>query len=460
MTQSPSTDGGTPAQDLLFTPIRLGPLEVKNRLFRSSVGGRVDNYDGSGTPVRINWDLKFARGGVGAIISSSAPVSIRGRLVPGYALSDSDDKIPFWRELGKRIHAHDCRYILQLAHAGRERLVGGIEYPSGWSSTGRAEPLNGFRSMAMTKAEIGEVIDQFAQAARRARQAGLDGVELAGANGVLFTQFLSSAINDREDEWGGPLENRARFALEVVRAVRREVGTDFCVGFKISLREHLSEIFPWLPDGNTFAESLQVCRWLEQEGVDYFHVSAGGEFPHPRNPAGEFPVKDMLKTYDGLISEGKYTFRNYLIFRWWPSNVFWKHHWEKPARKAGGAEGINLPDARELKQSVSRPVLVTGGFQTASVIRAAIGRGDCDGVTMARTLIANPDLPQLFAAGHDRARRPCTYCNKCLYAFIENPLGCYDERRFDSREEMVRQILSVYDPYTPPTLVRAEEAVA
>ena len=460
MGESRRGDGASAAVDVLFTPIRLGPLEVKNRLFRSSIAGRFDNYDGSGTPVRINWDVKFARGGVGAIISSNAPVSVQGRLVPGYALSDADDKIPFWREVGRRVHEHDCKYILQLAHAGRERLVGGIEYMTGLSSTGKAEPLNGFRSAAMTAAEIREVIEQFAQAARRAREAGLDGVELAGANGVLFTQFLSSAINDRKDEWGGPLENRARFALEVVRGVRREVGDDFCLGFKISLREHLNEIFPWLPKGNTIEESLKVCSWLQDEGVHYFHVSAGAEFPHPRNPAGEFPVHDMVKTYDGLISEGKYTLRNYVLFRTPGLNVLWKRHWEKPARQAGGAEGINLPDARELKKIAKIPVLVTGGFQTASVIRGAIERGDCDGVTMARTLVANPDLPNMFAAGLDRAPRPCTYCNKCLYAFIENPLGCYDERRFDSREEMVSQIMSVYEPYTPPTNVPAGKVVA
>ena len=450
---------GSPAKDLLFTPIRLGPLEVKNRLFRSSIAGRFDNYDGSGTPVRVNWDVRFARGGVGAIISSNAPVSIHGRLVPGYALSDADDKIPFWREVGRRVHEHDCKYILQLAHAGRERLVRGIEFDSGLSSTSRVEPLNGFQCSAMTTAQIHEVIDQFAQAARRAREAGLDGVELAGANGVLFTQFLSSGINDRKDEWGGTLENRARFALEVVRAVRRLVGDDFCLGFKISLREHLNEILPWLPAGNTIDESLQVCRWLADEGVDFFHVSAGGEFPHPRNPAGDFPAHDMIKTYDGLISEGKYVFRNYLIFRTPGLNLLWKRHWEKPARDAGGPEGINLPDARALKGTVDVPVLVTGGFQTASVIRGAIERGDCDAVTMARTLVANPDLPLRFAAGEDRAPRPCSYCNKCLYEFIENPLGCYDERRFDSREEMVRQILSIYEPYAPPTPMREEVRV-
>jgi 2,4-dienoyl-CoA reductase-like NADH-dependent reductase (Old Yellow Enzyme family) len=445
--------------DVLFSPIRLGPLEVKNRLFRSSAGGRFDNYDGSGTPVRINWDLKVAQGGAGAIISSNAPVSIRGRLVPGYALVDADDKIPFWRELGRRIHEHDCKYILQLAHAGRERLVHGIEYETGLSSTKKPEPLNGFRSSAMTAAQIREVIEQFAQGARRAREAGLDGIELAGANGVLFTQFLSSEINDRTDEWGGPLENRARFALEVVSAIRREIGDDFCLGFKISLREHLDEVLPWLDEGNTLEESLQVCRWLEDAGVDYFHVSTGGEFPHPRNPAGAFPVRQMLKTYDGQISDGKYTFRNYLLFRSWPANVLWKRHWAKPARKAGGPEGINLPDARALKQIATVPILVTGGFQTASVIRSSIERGDCDGVTMARTLIANPHLPNMFAAGLDRAPRPCTYCNKCLFTFIEDPLGCYEESRFDSREEMVHEIMSVYEPYTPPTRAGAASEV-
>ncbi|HEY3183100.1 MAG TPA: hypothetical protein VGJ77_09710, partial [Gaiellaceae bacterium] len=196
----------------------------------------------------------------------------------------------------------------------------------------------------------------------------------------------------------------------------------------------------------------------EEAGVDFFHVSAGGEFPHPRNPAGEFPVKDMIKTYDSLISEGKYTFRNFLIFRTPGLNWLWKRHWEKPQRKAGGPEGINLPDARALKGAVKVPVLVTGGFQTASVIRGAIERGDCDGVTMGRTLVANPDLPIAFADGQDRAEKPCSYCNKCLFTFIETPLGCYDQRRFESREEMVRQIMSVYEPYAPP--MPAHEVVA
>jgi 2,4-dienoyl-CoA reductase (NADPH2) len=323
-------------------------------------------------------------------------------------------------------------------------MMTGLQTAPAWSSSDRPEPVNGFPATRMTVADIGEVVQQFAAAARRVREAGLDGIELAGANGMLFTQFLSSAINDRTDEYGGPLENRARFALEVVRAIRAEIGSDFFLGFKISPREHLNELLPWLPKGNTLAESLQVCRWLEEAGVDMIHVSAGGGFPHPRNPAGRFPARDMVKTYDALISDGRHVLRNFLIFSTWPFSAGFRWWWERPTRRFGGFEGINLADARAVKQAVSVPVLCTGGFQTQSVIASAIESGACDGVTIARPLVANPDLVRHFEAGRDTAPRPCTYCNKCLFNFVENPLGCYEESRFDSREQMLEQIYSVY----------------
>jgi len=435
--------------DPIFEPLKFKNLTVKNRIFRSNIAGRLDNYDGSGNQARINWEVKFARGGVGAMMSSFVPVQIRGRIMPNYATIDCDERIPFWRRLGEAVHAYDCKYILQLSHGGRQRDIGGIEYPVGLSSTDKRDPMHGFECERMTTAQIKETVTAFAEGARRAREAGLDGVELHGANGYLITQFLSSAINDRSDEYGGSLENRARFVIEIVKAIRARVGTDFHLQMKISATEYNNALLKTEPPGNTIADSIQVCRWLVDAGVDSIHVSTGSSFPHPKNPAGsDLPIDSLVSTYDSMISSGALTFRNFLLFHGSLTGELFRHQWLDAGVPKDEIEGVNLPDARAIKQAVAVPVLCTGGFQTASVIRSAISRGDCDAVSIARPLVANNDLVQQFAAGRDRAAAPCTYCNKCLVNVVENPIGCYEQSRFPSREEMVRQIMSVFDP--PP----------
>ncbi len=430
--------------DTLFQPLEFRNLKVKNRIFRSNVAGRFDNYDGSGNQARINWELKFARGGVGGIMSSFVPVTIRGRIMPNYATIDTDERIPFWRELGKRVHDHDCRFILQLSHAGRQRDIPGIEYAKGLSSTGKSEPLHGFECDRMTVEDIRATVRAFADGARRARAAGLDGVELHGANGYLITQFLSSAINDRKDDYGGSLRNRARFVLEVVAAIRKEVGSDFHLQMKISATEYNNAVLPFEPPGNTVKDSVQVARWLEDAGVDALHVSTGSSFPHPKNPAGDFPTSDALKTFPSMIASGTNEFLNYVTLRTEPAAKLYHALWERARGET--IEGISLEDSRKIKAAVNIPVICTGGFQTASVIRHAIESGACDAVSIARPLIANNDLVKQFADGADRAPKPCTYCNKCLVNVLQNPLGCYEESRFSSREEMLRQIFSVFEP--------------
>lgn len=437
-------------QDVLFSPLAFRNLTIKNRVLRSNISGRFDNYDGSGNQARINWERSFASGGVGAIISSFVPVHLRGRIVPNYAMIDHDSRIPFWRKVGEAVHAHDCRFILQLSHGGRQRDINGIEHPVGVSATDKADPIHGFRCERLTVPQIGDIVQAFAEGARRAREAGLDGVELHGANGYLITQFLSSAINDRTDEYGGPLENRARFVIEVVKAIRARVGSDFHLQMKISAEDHddVLALFKRGPSGNTLTESVQVCKWLVEAGVDAIHVSVGSFFPHPMNPKGtDLPVEDLAQSYDSLLSSGERTFLNYLLFRGVTGEIA-RRAWNDAAGDRDHIEGSNLHYARAIKQAVSVPVICTGGFQTASVIRQAIDRGDCDAVSAARPLVANRDLVRQFEAGADRPARPCTYCNKCLVNVVENPLGCYDETRFASRDEMVREIMAVFDP--PP----------
>jgi 2,4-dienoyl-CoA reductase (NADPH2) len=453
--------------DIIFQPLKFRNLTVKNRVFRSSISGRWDNYDGSGTQARINWEEKFAKGGVGAIISSFVPVAIRGRIMPNYATIHCDEHIPFWRKVGEKVHEYDCKFIMQLSHSGRQQDIGGVEnqHKKALSSTSKTEPFHGFLCQAMTREEIKETIQQFADGARRAREAGLDGVELHSANGYLFTQFLSSGINDRKDEYGGSLENRARFLLDVIRAIRKEVGNDFHLQFKISAVDHNNAVTFWEKKGNTIEDSIQICKWAEEAGADAVHVSTGSLFPHPLNPIGDFPFEIIRKTYDTMLSSGIYTMRNYLLFRYWLLRPIFSFLWNRtkanlPAQAISGEkvedekirklldayQGLNLKDASQIKKHVNIPVLCTGGFQQASYIRKAITEGFCDGVTIARPLIANSDMVKSFAQGKDLPDKPCTYCNKCLLNVIENPLACYELERFDNDyDAMMAEVMSVFE---------------
>ncbi len=444
--------------DTIFQPLSFRKLEVKNRIFRSNISGRFDNYDGSGNQARINWETKFARGGVGAIVSSFVPVHVRGRIIPNYAMIDGDDKIPFWRAVGESVHEYDCKFILQLSHSGRQQDVAGVEnqYKPALSSTSETESFHGLVARAMTIEQIQQTVNDFAQGARRAREAGLDGVELHGANGYLITQFLSSAINDRRDQYGGSLENRARFVREIVAAIRKEAGEDFHLQVKISAVDYGNALFPWEKKGTTLAESIQVCKWLVQDGVDALHVSTGNMFPHPRNPMGDFPVEHAVRWYDIMLSSGVHTYRNYLFFRNPVLKRVFKYFWRRTQEPADKIEGANAPHAHAIRDAIRQmdggrdvPVICTGGFQTASKIRQVIEQGDCDAVSIGRPLVANPDMVErYFARGEEipQAKR-CTYCNKCLLNVLENPLGCYELSRYDGDyDAMIDEVMSVYHP--------------
>lgn len=484
--------------DIIFEPLRFRNLTVKNRILRSNISGRFDNYDGSGNQARINWEEKFARGGAGAIVSSFVPVAVAGRIVPSYATIDRDDRIPFWQQVGEKVHEYDCKFIMQLSHSGRQRDIAGVENKNeAVSSTSHTESFHGILCRSLSRDEIKTIVKAFGRGAWRAKQAGLDGVELHGANGYLITQFLSSGINDRTDEYGGSLKNRARFVLEICEAVRAEVGDDFHFQVKISAEDYNDAVIPWEKRGNKLEDTVQVCQWLEEAGVDAIHVSVGSIFPHPLNPPGSFPLEGNFVTdrasssYDTMLSSGNQTFRNYLLFKFPPLHWIFQWIWYRIPREVYKSpnllqgnplaaadlapefrqyfsateveklldtyQGRSLGYSRAIKQAVKIPVICTGGFQQASFIRKAINEGYCDAVSMARMLVANNDLPQQFAAGKDIAERPCTYCNKCLLNVLENPLGCYETARYGGDyEAMIEEVMTVFNP--PPFPVEKEVA--
>lgn len=432
--------------DPLFQPLAFRSLTVKNRIFRSNISGKFDNEDGSLSQARINWETRFARGGVGAVISSYVPVLMEGRIIAGYATIHDDRFIDDWAVLGEAVHRHGAKYILQLSHSGRQMDFPGVHNQNRvcLSSTSKKESLHGFLCREMTETEVAHTIDAFAQGARRARAAGLDGVELHAANGYLITQFLSSGINDRKDRYGGSLPNRARFLLDIIRAIRAEVGMDFHLQVKISAVDH-NNVIPWEGKGNTLEESIEVCKWCETAGADAIHVSMGSLFPHPLNPPGDFDFNTIAATYDAMIYGGVNTFRNYLLFRWHALRPIFRWLWFR-MKKHYPVEGVGADAARAIKAAVSLPVICTGGFQDAGLARRYLDDGSFDGISMARSLVANPDLPKVWASGQDLPERPCTFCNKCLLNAPKNPMGCYELERFDGDwQKMVDALMWIYD---------------
>jgi len=451
----PSQAEGT-STAAIFTPLKFRNLEVKNRVFRSSISGRFDNEDGSPTQTRLNWESKFAAGGVGAIITSYVPVLIEGRIINQYATIHRDDFIPLWGKIVRSVHDHGAKFIIQLSHSGRQMDLPGIHNLGRrpLSSTSKREPINGIACKAMNQAELDGIVKAFADGAWRAREAGADGVELHSANGYLFSQFLSSGINDRTDRYGGPLANRARFLLDVIAAIRARVGPGFHLQAKLGAVDH-NNVIPWEKKGNDLNDAIRIAQWCEKAGVDAIHVSSGSSFPHPLNPPGDLPIELLATTYDTMISSSGHGMRNFLMFRY-PA-LRWIFHWLWFRLKKGHPiEGVSLSESRAIKASVSIPVIVTGGFQNASVVADAINSGACDGVSIARSLIANNDLVKIWQSGRNLPDRPCTYCNRCLVNAPKNPLGCYEPLRYPNHEAMVETIMSIYS--TRPDLKSAAAA--
>ena len=441
--------------DPIFQPLAINGLTLKNRIVRSSLGGRVDYYDGSMSEARLAWDTRFARGGVAAIISSNAGIRTDGIAVPGYASIDHDRTIASWRTLVGAVHEYDCRYIIQLHFSGRQRDLPRKEYAGvlAMSATDRPDQLYGLRARRMTIPEIDDLVRDYASAARRAREAGADGVEIVACNGYLLHQFLSNAINDRRDDYNGDLRARARILLEVLAAVRRAVGRDFFVSMKLSGRdEHNAFTAPLNRRvGNTIDDTMQVARWLADAGLDAIHLSQGDSFPHPLVPAGRLPVDESRHSMAAMFYEGRRAQTNFLFMQFAPFRRLFEWNWGRrmPFKRGGRLlpekiEGMNEEDAAQIKAAAGLPVFCVGGWQTAGRMRDALRAGRCDVITIARGLLANPDLPHRFAEGQDAPARPCTYCNKCLVNALLQPLACWEESRFDSRDRMFEAAYAVY----------------
>ncbi len=252
----------------LFSRLSLGPAVVANRLAVAPMTTSQSHPDGTVSEAECAWLESLAADGYGLVITCAAAIS-RTSIAFRNQLSLGDDSfLAGLTALARRLKPYPTLCVVQLCHGGSRAIVDltGVEAHS--ASRYELPGVPGFvPPKELSVRQIEQVVEDFADASARAVQAGFDGVEFHGANGYLFTQFLSTMTNRRHDEYGGSLQNRARFARQVVRACRKRVPADFVVGFRLSF-----EGGP-LETGLDLDENLQVMRWLAEDGITYGHVS-------------------------------------------------------------------------------------------------------------------------------------------------------------------------------------------
>lgn len=260
------------AFDALFKPIEIGNLTIRNRVV-STAHAEVHATDGGMTTERyVKYYEEKAKGGCGlCICGGSSPVSIDSPQAWWSSVNVSTDRIiPHFQNLADAVHKHGGKIMIQITHMGRRSRWDGFDWPTLLSPSGIREPVHRSTCKTIEEEEIWRVIDDFAQGARRVKEGGLDGIELSAVHQHLIDQFWSPRVNKREDQWGGSFENRMRFGLEVLKAVRAEVGDDFVVGLRICGDE-------FHPDGLTHDDMKRIAAYYDATGmVDFFGVVGSG----------------------------------------------------------------------------------------------------------------------------------------------------------------------------------------
>jgi 2,4-dienoyl-CoA reductase-like NADH-dependent reductase (Old Yellow Enzyme family) len=362
----------------LFESTSLNSMILANRTIRSATWEGLARDDGSSTSKLIELLADLARGGTGLIITSHAYVSPEGQAGPWQLGIWSDRFIPGLIEMTNSIQTIGGKIALQLAHAGSHASsrLSGLE-PIGPSAIEKeSRPI----AREMTRDEIDTVTEAFASAAVRARRAGFDAVQIHAAHGYLLSQFLSPYFNKRKDEYGGSIENRARLALQVLKAIRKAVGSDYPVFIKLN-----SEDF--LPGGLTVEEMLETAVMLEESGIDAIEMSGGTFLSGKNNPS----------------RRGK------------PGPLETEPYYEAAARR--------------FKKKLRGPLMLVGGIRTLETAERLIIDGVTDYIAMCRPLIREPGLVGRWKSG-DRRPASCLSDSACFKPALEGyGVSCVVEAR-------------------------------
>ena len=353
----------------LFTPFRIGPLLLRNRLVSSPTSQADTAVDGSMEQHTIAYYGRKAKGGAALVTVGDCIVDKEtGMNHPTQYLLDTDRTLPSFVRCAEAIHRHGSIASVELSHGGiccDPAFIGG-KRPIGPSETPvkigfQTEHTTETRSVAMTYEMMSDLAKKFGEAAQRAKRAGFDMCMVHGAHGWLLNQFLSPNINLRTDEFGGSVENRCRFPIMVCKAIREAAGPDFPIEYRINGSD-------LIPDGLTQEDAVEACLILEPY-VDAFHVSAGVHY-------------DRIATM----------FTHAMLF---------------------DPREFLLQYAEAVKKAVKAPVTTVGGHAHLSDMEKVISSGKADAIAMARQLVCDPDTPNKGRRGQEKMVRICLRCGWC-----------------------------------------------
>ncbi|MGF1834468.1 NADH:flavin oxidoreductase [Photobacterium sanguinicancri] len=347
---------------ILFSQGRIGNMTLKNRFVRSATWENMATEDGHMTDKLYAIYDELAQGEVGLIVTGYANIVEEEKPNAGMMGMYNDSFIDEYKKLTELVHTNDSKIVMQLAYGGTkttynvgERII--------FSPSDVPEMGTKTQGKAMTKDEIDYIVEAFAQASRRAQESGFDGVEIHAAHTYLINQFLSPYYNRREDQYGGSLENRMRFLVEIYMAIRKLVGDDFPILVKLTATE-------FFEGGLTFDETRIICKQLEAIGVDAIIISG--------NIHGK--ANDMIgQQFDGYTLQEEGYFHQY---------------------------------GDVISQDVSVPVITVGGLSDVDAIEAIAENTNIQYFALSRPLLAEPHLIKRWQSG-DKAEVDCERCSKC-----------------------------------------------